>query len=482
VQSIYPINYNGLSILVAVKHFFGHLVLCNRVTVDDFMTEEGPNSLQPPVLSVTELNRLVRKVIESSLPLLWVQGEISNFVRAASGHWYFSLKDDAAEVRCTFFRNRNFHLDWLPENGMQVEIRAVPSLYEARGDFQLNVEIMRQAGLGALYEAFEKLKHKLEGEGLFDAQFKKPLPRFPVSLGIVTSPQAAALRDVLSVLRRRMPGMGIIIYPTPVQGKSAGPQIASSIRLAMDRNECEVLILCRGGGSIEDLWCFNDETLARTIAACSIPIVSGVGHETDFTIADFVADLRAPTPTAAAELVSQDRRTELHKLDLMASRLMRSMVQKMETLAQLQDMASRRLTHPSEQLSSQQGLLEQLAARLIKVFDMQLERRQWETNRTGQRLIYQRPTLDTEQSRLIRHATSVRKSLALGLEQRRFSIDRLQSHLQHLNPQAVLERGYSITRNGKGEIVRDSRLLEIGEGLRLSFARGGAAVKVESKE
>ncbi len=259
------------------------------------------------VLSVRELNLAAKQLIEGGLPLLWVRGEISNFVSAASGHWYFSLKDEAAQVRCVMFRHKSQYLDFKPANGMQVEVLALATLYEARGDFQLTLEKMRPAGLGALYEAFERLKAKLEGEGLFDAERKRDLPLLPKQIGIVTSLQAAALRDVLRTLANRMPSVPVLLYPVPVQGEGAGQKIAQAIRTASQRAECDVLIVCRGGGSIEDLWAFNEEVVARAIAASHIPVVSGVGHETDFTIADFVADLRAATPTAAAQAVVPDR-------------------------------------------------------------------------------------------------------------------------------------------------------------------------------
>src|SRR5688572_2027226 len=271
------------------------------------MLDIEPVAAGAQVLSVAALNRLAREALERNLPLCWVAGEVSNFKRYDSGHCYFTLKDETAQVDCVMFRNKAMLLGWQPENGMQVEVRACPSLYEGRGKFQLNVEAMRRAGLGALFEAFERLKTKLGSEGLFDAQRKRPLPLFPRVIGIVTSPRAAALRDVLTILKGRMPALPVIVYPTPVQGEGAAARIATALRTAARRAECDVLIVCRGGGSIEDLWAYNDEALARVIAASPIPIVSGVGHETDFTIADFVADVRAPTPTAAAQLASADR-------------------------------------------------------------------------------------------------------------------------------------------------------------------------------
>jgi exodeoxyribonuclease VII large subunit len=295
---------------------------------------------EPPVLTVSELNRMARRALESALPLLWVEGEVSNFTAAASGHWYFSLKDASAQVRCVMFRGRNQYAGFVPANGEHVEIRALPSLYEARGEFQLGAESIRRAGAGRLYEAFLKLKAKLEAEGLFDPDKKRALPGFPRCLGIVTSPRAAALQDVLTALERRMPGLPIIIYPTPVQGQGAGAQIAAAIRQAGRRRECDVLLVCRGGGSLEDLWAFNEEAVARAIAICPIPVVSGVGHETDFTLADFAADLRAPTPTAAAELASPEQGALSLQLDRLAiqmrqnsARLLHNQMQQLDYLA-----------------------------------------------------------------------------------------------------------------------------------------------------
>ena len=261
-------------------------------------------SLVPTVIPVSMLIRLARERLEASFPLCWVAGEVSNLASAASPHVYFSLKDAAAQVRCVMFRNRAQLLGWRLENGQHIEARVLVTLYEARGDFQLNDEAARKAGVGNLYEQFLRLKEKLEREGFFDSTTKRRLPVFPRRIGIVTSAQAAALRDVVTTLARRPPHVGIIVYPTPVQGEGASEQIARAIECANARQECDVLIVCRGGGSIEDLWSFNNEAVARAIRASPIPVISGVGHETDFTIADFAADLRAPTPTAAAEMAA----------------------------------------------------------------------------------------------------------------------------------------------------------------------------------
>lgn len=413
----------------------------------------------PTVLSVTELNRTVRELLEASIPLLWVGGEISNLTRAASGHWYFSLKDSKAQVRCVMFRNRNAYLDWQPKEGDQVEARALVSLYEARGEFQLTIEALRRAGLGALFEAFERLKSKLQLEGLFDPARKRPLPAHPRQIGIVTSPDAAALRDVLTTLRRRMPGIPVVLYPTPVQGKGAAELIAKAIRTAGERAECDVLIVCRGGGSIEDLWQFNEEIVARTIAACAIPVVSGVGHETDFSIADFVADVRAATPTAAAELVSHDRNLLLQQLNQLGRHLVRQMEYMLAERMQKLDYLSRCLVHPGERIRQQGELLNQLRMRLNQAMQRNLQQAKTSFSPMPQRI----------------HISAARY-----FELRRLHLEHLAQSLQHLNPQGVLERGYSLVQTDQGKIVRDSAELKAGDGLQITFAKGGASTTVNT--
>src|SRR6478672_3706958 len=326
-----------------------------------------------PVIGVSQLNRLARELLERHLPLMWVAGELSNFRRYDSGHCYFTLKDADAQVDCVMFRLKAQLLGWQPEDGMRVEVRACPTLFEARGKFQLTVEVMRRAGLGALYEAYARLKARLEHEGLFDATRKRALPRFPRSLGIITSPQAAALRDVLTTLKRRMPSLPVIIYPTPVQGEGAALRITRAVRLASARAECDVLVLCRGGGSIEDLWAYNNEGLARAIADCAIPMVAGIGHETDFTIADFVADVRAPTPTAAAELVCPARSELLHRVEIVRGRIHRGVRHALESRMQYIDMLACRLIHPARQLENQLTGLERLRERLAAMWLRKIE-------------------------------------------------------------------------------------------------------------
>ncbi|MBI3053098.1 MAG: exodeoxyribonuclease VII large subunit [Betaproteobacteria bacterium] len=433
------------------------------------------------VISVAELNRLAKELIEQNLPLMWVAGEISNFTRAASGHCYFSLKDAQAQVRCVMFRHRMQLQDWKPENGMQVEVRACPSFYEQRGEFQLNVEAMRRSGLGALYEAFEKLKARLQAEGLFDAAAKQPLPRFPRAIGVVTSLQAAALRDVLTTLRRRMAAIPVIVYPTAVQGAGAGAQIAAAIGTADARAECDVLIVCRGGGSIEDLWAFNEEVVARAIHACTLPVVSGIGHETDFTIADFVADARAPTPTAAAQMASPNRDDLRQDLSHLYQRLARVTERALERRMQQLDVLARRLTHPGERIANQLAQLGHLASRLRSAWQMTSGNSEWRLRELYQQLLALRPdftVLATRQQTLAQRLASAaaHRIDALGAEVRS-----LAAQLAQLNPSAVLERGYSMVETAAGDIVRDSAQLKRDDEVKLTFAQGWARAQVKDK-
>src|SRR6267142_1892948 len=318
----------------------------------------------PQILTVSALARSIRDLLEHRYPLLWVAGEISDFTVAKSGHAYFVLKDRHAQLRCVMFRSRHQQLDWEPREGMQIEAQVLVSLYEARGDFQLNVETMRRAGLGARFEAFVRLRDKLEKEGLFDPAAKRPLPVLPRAIGVITSRDAAALRDVLTTLRRRNPSIAVVVYPVAVQGTRAGEEIASALALAGRRADCDVLLLVRGGGSIEDLWTFNEEIVARAVRACPLPVVTGIGHETDFTIADFAADRRAPTPTAAAELVSPERARLLDAVSRLAKRIDAHARRELERRMLHVDQLARRLVHPGARLAAQAELLTQLRLRL----------------------------------------------------------------------------------------------------------------------
>ena len=444
--------------------------------ISDPMNRE--NGMQP--LSVSALNRNVRDLLEHRIPLIWVAGEISNLSTPRSGHWYFSLKDETAQVRCVMFRSRSFALTWHPREGMHVEVRALVTLYEARGDFQLNVEFMRQAGQGALYEAFLRLRDRLQGEGLFDPALKRPLPEHPRAIGIVTSLQAAALRDVLSTLKRRNPTIPIVIYPSAVQGAEAPAQLCRALAAANRRREVDVLILCRGGGSIEDLWAFNDEALARAIRASDIPVISGVGHETDFSIADFIADQRAPTPTAAAELVSRPRAELLAHVTRLAQTLMRCIARQFELRMQHVDHLSRRLQHPGQRLEAQRALLAQLQARLFRAHLAHLHQQRWRVRDLLQRSCRCLPRIDALQH----HSTQLQRRLTNAMTgmfaQEQRLVKGLERALAHLSPHAVLERGYTITTDEAGHVVRDAFGLQPGQSLRLAFARGRAEVQVKT--
>lgn len=433
-----------------------------------------------PVLTVSALNRLARERLESAFPLCWVAGEISNLVVAASGHAYFSLKDGTAQVRCVMFRNRAQLLGWRLENGQHIEARVLVTLYEARGDFQLNVETARKAGIGNLYEKFLKLKDKLEREGLFTTEGKRPLPAFPRRIGIVTSPQAAALRDVLTTLARRAPHVRLVVYPTLVQGESAPARIVAALELASTRGECDALILCRGGGSLEDLWAFNDEAVARAIRACRVPIIVGVGHETDFTIADFAADQRAATPTAAAELAAPDARTLLKRLSDLRRALTGQCRRDMEARAQRVDMLARRLVHPGQQLARRREMLDAVQRRLTAALRQTASRSNADLARLGQRLRLARPDTQKRRARLEMLDEKLRNAWSAAHSQRLARLAGLDAALAHLNPQEVLARGYSIVYDANGNILRSSRTLEPNDPITVSFHSGRAEALVTS--
>ena len=446
----------------------------------DLLDHDPEPSSSLPVLTVSELNRMARRALESQLLLLWVEGEVSNFVRAASGHWYFSLKDANAQVRCVMFRGRNQFSDFTPANGDHVEIRAHPSLYEARGEFQLGAESIRRAGAGRLYEAFLKLRAKLEAEGLFNPLTKRALPRFPRCIGIVTSPQAAALHDVLTALTRRMPGLPVILYPTPVQGAGAGARIAAAVRAAGARAECDVLLVCRGGGSLEDLWAFNDEAVARAIAASPMPVVSGVGHETDFTLADFAADLRAPTPTAAAELASPVREELLQQLGRLAHQLHHHLARTQHNETQRLDYLARRLVHPAEHLRRQQIEVRQMAQRLHSATRSRLTREQLRVTHLSQRLVNPLHVIQREQHVLEALSARAQRAVQSGLVQRQLNLARLNSSLGHLSPESVLARGYSIVQLENGDLVQDATTLKSGDPIGIRLHRGHVSATVMS--
>jgi exodeoxyribonuclease VII large subunit len=394
--------------------------------------------MQEHVYTITELNQQVRNLLETNFARIWVEGEISNFVCPSSGHWYFSLKDKNAQVRCAMFRGHNNRIKFQPESGMHVIVFARVSLYEGRGDFQLIVEKIEEVGFGRLQRAFEQLKQKLSTEGLFDEKHKQPLPEFPQQIGVITSPTGAAIRDILSVLKRRFPLAPVIIYPTLVQGSEAAVKIVKALQLANSRRECDVLIVARGGGSIEDLWPFNEEIVARAIFTSKIPIVAGVGHEIDFTIADFVADHRAPTPSAAAEYISPNQHELLQHLTKTKQRLNYSINKNCEhQQINLSNLAQRiKRCHPIQQLQDKTQQLDCVEQNLIAA-----------------------------QLRL--------------LENKQNKLQLVSRALNIISPLSTLQRGYAIITNQKNMVIRKSSAVKIGEQINAKLNSGKLQCTVE---
>ena len=387
------------------------------------------------IFSITELNRMVKNVLQHNFQIMWVKGEISNFISAASGHWYFSLKDSEAQVRCAMFRGSNNKIDWIPKNGDLIEGRVQVGLYEARGEYQLNIEYIQRAGMGELFEKFNQLKNKLKAIGLFDENSKKLLTIYPSSIGVITSPDGAVLKDVISTLRRRNKLVSIIVYPTLVQGESAPEAIIKALNIANTRNEVDTIILCRGGGSIEDLWAFNSEALAFEIFNSPIPIISAVGHQTDFTISDFVADIRAATPTAAAELISESLDQAVTQIEAYKKTIDNIMKENLQSLSQKIDTYEKRLVSPSQKLLMQLEITSNLKKRLKFNFEKKLD--EYKNNISG-----------------------------------------LQQSLLHLNPNSILSRGFSIIFDQNKNIINSSSKVTSDDKISIKFYSGNAQAKI----
>ncbi|MFT8211042.1 MAG: exodeoxyribonuclease VII large subunit [Symbiopectobacterium sp.] len=427
------------------------------------------------IFTVSRLNQTVRQLLEMEMGQIWLCGEISNFSQPSSGHWYFTLKDERTQVRCAMFRTSNRRVTFRPQNGQQVLLRATITLYEPRGDYQLLAESMQPAGDGLLQQQFEQLKQRLAAEGLFDQQFKQVLPRPANSVGVITSPSGAALHDILHVLQRRDPALPVVIYPSQVQGEDAPPQIVRAIQLANQRQECDVLIVGRGGGSLEDLWGFNDERVARAIFASRIPVVSAVGHETDVTIADFIADLRAPTPSAAAELVSRDRNELLRQLQAQRQRLEMAMDY---SLAQRQRDFSRiyhRLQqHPQLRLARQLNQLITLSRRLDESMQQQLRRATLRSERLQQRLTQQQPLslIHRAQQHLQHVKYQLQRLITRQLSENKQRLGEVCSHLEGVSPLKTLARGYNVTTTPSGQVLRATAQATPGDTLKTRLQDG----------
>mgnify|MGYP001971261981 FL=1 len=413
---------------------------------------------------------------------VWVEGELSGLSRPSSGHWYFSLKDRKCQVRCAMFRGMNQRIRIPPKEGDQVRIRGKVTLYENRGDFQIIVEHVEPAGLGALQQAFEELKRKLLAEGLFEQASKKPLPSLPRHIGVVTSPTGAAIHDILTVLARRCPAIPVTLYPTAVQGKAATADIVRAIEAAQNHGVADVLIIGRGGGSLEDLWCFNEEAVARAIAACRIPTVSAVGHEVDVTIADFVADLRAPTPSAAAEKISPDQSDWLKQLRDREFRLSNAMGLALKRLGTQLGHLSARLRDPRRELLEKAQRMDELELRLRKAIRQRLTTVGVRNDHLRQRLVMQSPhrQLSDSQDALRRVSERLVSVMQQDLKQRRDNLEHAAQTLNVVSPLATLGRGYSIVRDNNGNILRDASNVNPGDTISAHVARGEMTAKVTS--
>ncbi len=438
------------------------------------------------VYSVSRLNREVRMLLDRGLGVVWIEGELSNFSQPASGHWYFSLKDRDAQLRCAMFRMKNALVGFTPRPGTQVLVRGRVSVYEARGEYQLIADHLEEAGVGALKREFERLKTRLAAEGLFALERKRALPRFPRRIGVITSPSGAALHDILHVLARRYPPAAVLIYPTLVQGAHAAPALVAALTAASARAECDVLILARGGGSLEDLWAFNDERVARAIHASAVPVVVGVGHEVDFTIADFVADLRAPTPSGAAELVAPDGAAWLHSVTRTAQRLHGAMRRELQVSAARFAAAAHRLqlAHPGVRLQQQMQRLDDMTQRLAGAVRASLQRERLRLMDARGRLLRRSPQHRVQEFLARERSAAARLTQALQAYLARAShrLALAQRGLHAVSPLATLTRGFAIVTRADGSLVTDAAALSVDDEIQARLARGSVAARVTGRK
>jgi len=436
-----------------------------------------------PVKEVYAVSRLVREakaVLEGSFLLIWVEGEISNLAMPASGHIYFTLKDEAAQVRCAMFRNRNRNVRFTPKNGMQVLLRVRVTIYEGRGEFQLVVEHMEEAGSGALQRAYEALKHRLGEEGLFDQAHKKQLPTFPQSIGVVSSPDGAAVHDILAVLNRRFAAANVILYPVAVQGGDSAKQIAEAIILADERQECDVLIISRGGGSLEDLWSFNDEAVARAIYASEIPIISAVGHEVDFTIADFVADVRAPTPSAAAEIATPDGAALLAKIQNHCRRLNALILHRLQADQRHLKHLKQRLPQPQAKIHQQMQRLDRLEQQLHRSGLQVINTKRQHLDYWSVRLKHPQAEIEVQKQKVIGFSERLENNITQKLQKYQSYLTQQIRTLSAVSPLNTLERGYSITTDVKtGKVVQQAREVKLNQQINVQLQQGQLVCEVK---
>jgi exodeoxyribonuclease VII large subunit len=453
---------------------------------DSWLDAPANSPPQREILTISRLNREARMLLERGLGSVWLEGEISNLSRPGSGHWYFSLKDEAAQVRCAMFRTRNLLVRFPMRDGMHVLARGRVSLYEARGEFQVVVDHLEEAGEGLLRRRFEELKQKLQAEGLFDPRHKQPLPTLPRRIGVITSPTGAAIRDILHVLRRRFPAIPVLVYPVPVQGESAPREIAQALRLASERAECDVLIVARGGGSLEDLWAFNDEGVARAMFDCPIPIVSGIGHEVDFTIADFVADERAPTPSGAAERVVPDRAEWSRRIATTSARIAGAMRRRLADVRGVLLSHEKGLArnHPGARLREHAQRLDELHGRLALAAQTRLDRAR---ARLGSaRALLARASPAVRVAAFAVRLESCRRALVAagrnGIAQPRSRLELVMRTLHAVSPLATLERGYAIVTDAQGHVLQEAARVGPGDTIGARLAHGHLTARVVTVE
>lgn len=438
------------------------------------MQTSNTTQIQRDVISVSQLNRRARQLLETHMSLLWVEGEISNLACPSSGHWYFTLKDATAQVKCAMFRNRNMRVSTPPQHGQQVLLRARVSLYEGRGDYQLIVEHMEDAGEGALQRAFEALKTQLHQEGLFDPSHKRPLPPLPQHIGVITSPTGAAIRDILHVMARRFPSIPVSVFPVAVQGAEAAEQIVRALHNANQLSSCDLLIVGRGGGSLEDLWPFNEEIVARAIYASRIPVISAVGHEVDITIADYVADVRAPTPSAAAEICTPNGAEMLQQFSGYQALLEESMLRRLRHHQERLTALSARLQHPRQKLQAQAQHLDNLEIRLQQIMQRKLQHQQHQLSHLSLRHEGLNPVRALQQHR--RQMTYLEQRLKANirhtLDKAHQALGKSAALLDSVSPLSILQRGYTVTRDAGGKVLRSSETVQAGDQLTTHLAKG----------
>ena len=433
------------------------------------------------VFEISEINRIVKNILLSHLEKVWIGGEVSNFVEASSGHWYFSLKDSSAQIRCTMFKGYNHLSSITPKNGDQIEAFGAISLYEARGDYQINIEQVREKGTGNLFEKFLQLKDKLEKLGLFNEENKLPIPAYPKNIGIITSASGAALRDVLSVLNKQQNYNQIVIYPSAVQGKEAADEISSAISIANAQKMVDVLILCRGGGSIEDLWSFNEEKVVHAIAQSSLPIISGVGHETDFTLTDFVADMRAPTPTAAASVIHE----KLNKLDeyfeYYLSNLQKNISNLLKNKNQELDFLEKRMVSPKDKLKRSQEFIDSLRKQFTTILKNQFFNAEKEIDILRKRLLAPQEKIKRAEDKIKNAKKDLLFTALRSINEQQSKINFIDEKLNILNPKNILAKGYSIVYNGT-DVVKDSDKVDLNDILDIQLHSGTLLVQVKNNK